>query len=127
MKILKIISISLVLSFVFNSCSKTKLVGKYDGLAGTWKWFAGWSDNGNPNFKLDLKEKGKYKLYNGSKKIDYGNMLEKNGKLAFMSEVLLKGGYFAGGNHQIIFHSPDTIGIGSDHISDFPSSWYVKE
>ncbi len=112
---------------MFNSCSKTKLVGKYDGIAGTWKWFTGWSDNGNPNFKLDLKEKGKYKLYNGNDKIDFGRTLDKNGKLFLVSDKPFKKGYFVGGDHEVSLHNTDTLGIGNDQMRDFPNSGYIRE
>ncbi|HWY11056.1 MAG TPA: hypothetical protein VN026_07015 [Bacteroidia bacterium] len=127
MRIIKVISITLVFSLVFYSCKKTKLEGNYSGLAGTWKWFSGWSDNANSNFKLDLKEKGKYKLFNGNEKIDFGRLLEKNGKLIFVSDKLFKKGYFSSGEHQITYHNIDTLVIGNDHIWDFPSSGYIKE
>jgi hypothetical protein len=65
------------ISFSFLTCKKTKLDGDYSRLVGTWQWYAGWSDKGTTALKLDLKERGKYKLYKGNDKIEHGRLLKK--------------------------------------------------
>jgi hypothetical protein len=125
MKKLLLLTVILGSTVVQISCKKTKLTGDYSGLAGNWEWISGWSDNGNTNYKLDLLEKGKYKLYNGSDKIDAGRLIEKNSKLTFKSNKLFHKGYFTD-EHQILFVKNDTLFIGNDHSNDFPSSVYVK-
>jgi hypothetical protein len=120
-----LLGLMVILLLPSQSCKKTKLTGDYSGLIGNWSWIGGWSDNGNTNYKLELLEKGKYKLFNGNDKIDYGRLLEKNNKLTFKSERLFHKGYFTE-DYQILLFKNDTLLIGSDHINDFPSSTYVK-
>ena len=127
MKTIKIIVIVLLIVSTITSCKKTKLTGDNSNYIGTWRWYAGWSDNSNTNYKLELKEKGKYKLFNGNDKIDYARLVDKNGKLTFVSDKPFHKGKFASGDHQLSFSSKDTIGIGNDNIWDFPSSGYVRQ
>jgi hypothetical protein len=117
--------VTLVLAVVQTSCKKTKFTGEYSGMAGNWEWVSGWPDSGNTNFKLELLEKGKYKLYNGSYKIDAGRLIEKNGGLFFKSNKLFDKGYFSE-YHEILLVKNDTLYIGSHRISDFPSSAYAR-
>jgi len=120
------IFVSLLVVWACAACKKTKLTGNYPGLAGTWIWVSGVSDGGSEKYKLDLLEKGKYKLYNGGDKIDYGRLIEDNSKLTFISDKLFHKGYFANGEHKIVYFKNDTLAIGSDHIFDFPSSIYIR-
>ena len=48
----------LLIVSTITSCKKTKLTGDNSNYIGTWRWYAGWSDNSNTNYKLELKEKG---------------------------------------------------------------------
>lgn len=113
-------------ALTMTSCKKTKLTGDNSGLTGSWTWIGGWSDGGNTNFKLDLTEKGKYKLFNGKEKIDHGRLISENNKLKFESDKLFNKGTFAGGKYKIIYYKNDTLSIGSVVWTDFPSSTYVK-
>lgn len=113
------------------TCKKTALKDEHSGLVGSWTWVNGWSDGANSSFRLDLKEKGKYKLFNGSEKIDYGRLVAKNNRLRFESDKPFRKGYFSSpsgdGRHKIIYNKNDTLFIGSDEWTDFPTSTYVKK
>ncbi len=123
----KIIFLLLIGCF-FTNCKKTKLTGDNAKFIGTWTWIGGWSDGANENFKLVIVYKGKYKLYNGSDKIDYGRILDKNGYLTFISDKPFNKGYFAGGESQLTYYEKqDQIGIGNISIRDFPSSGYKRQ
>jgi len=126
MHTIKIIIITLVIVFTITSCKKTKLTGENSNYIGTWRWLSGWSDNSNTNFKLELKEKGTYKLFNGNDKIDYGRLVKKNGKLTFLSDVPFHKGNFGYGENKLIISNKDTIGIGNDECFDCPSSCYIR-
>jgi hypothetical protein len=123
----KIIFALLILAFAMTNCKKTKLSGDNSKFVGTWRWYGGWSDNASTNFKLEISEKGKFKLFNSSDKIDYGRLLDKDGKLTFISDKPRNKGYFADNEHQLSFYNTDTIGIGHEGYRDYPSSGYVRE
>lgn len=106
------------------SCKKEKLAGYYSNLPGSWSWVSGWPDNGNKNYRLEFTKKGQYKFYNGDDKIDYGRLMD-NGKLTFVSDRTFGKGHFSK-DHQIVLLKNDTLCIGSESVSDFPSSVYVK-
>lgn len=125
MRLSRTICVALVL-LVSSACRKTQLSGEYAGLPGTWLWIGGWSDGGNTGFRLELFGKGKYRLYSGNKKIDYGRLVEMQSKLTFVSNKPFHKGYFYGKQHKIILFRNDTLSIGSDQWTDFPSSSYVK-
>ena len=126
MKSKETIFIIVMFILIMTSCKKTKLEGEYTNLSGTWKWYSGWSDNGNINLKLDLLEKGKYKLYNGNDKIDFGRLVEKNSRLKFISDRLFNKGTFSDNEHTIVSIKEDSLVIGSDDTFDYPTSYYVK-
>jgi hypothetical protein len=124
--IMKKIVVLLILIFTLTSCKKEKLTGDNSKFVGTWTWYNGWWAN-NPNFKLVIVDKGKYKLFGGDDKIDYGRLLEKNGVLTFISDKPRHKGYFSNGDYQLTFINTDTIGVGNSSIRDFPSSAYVRQ
>jgi|JI9StandDraft_1071089.scaffolds.fasta_scaffold31082_5 hypothetical protein len=122
---MKKIILLFILVFTLTNCKKEKLTGDNSIFVGTWTWFTGWWAI-NPNFKLIITEKGKYKLFNGEDKIDYGRLFQKNGYLTFISDKPRHKGYF-GSDHQLTYINTDTIGIGNSEIRDFPSSAYVRQ
>ena len=85
----------LILSFLFAffilfiSCKKTKLDGENQVLVGEWRWTSGWLEYGDETIRLDLKQKGKYKLYRHGKLIEFGRVLKKSdGYLTFVGDCL---------------------------------------
>ncbi|MHB8261298.1 MAG: hypothetical protein ACYDCN_10465 [Bacteroidia bacterium] len=122
MRINKNILFLILILIAILGCKKTKLDGEYSGLTGNWVWIWGWEDGGNTNFKLDLIEKGKYTLYNGSDKIDFGRLVEKNNTLTFISDKLFHKGHFSSGETQITSFKNDTLELGNNTAFDFPSS-----
>ncbi len=97
----RIISILLILLVSFSSCKKTKLKDDDKTLIGNWHWKGGWSDNGDETIRLDIKQKGKYKLYRDGKLIEYGRILkEKDGYLTFKSDALT--GIYLGDNDYVL-------------------------
>jgi len=123
---MKKIIILFILIFTLTSCKKQKLTGDNSQFVGTWIWYTGWWSI-TPNYKLVIVDKGKYKLFNGDDKIDYGRLLNKNGHLTFISDKPRNKGYFASGDYQLTFYNTDTIGIGNSTIRDFPSAGYRRE
>lgn len=78
----------------FSDCKKSHLVGEYDVLVGSWQWYDGYWDNQDSTFKLVFKEKGKYALYKGDKKVEAGRLLKTSiqGKnyLEFKSDNIIR-------------------------------------
>lgn len=79
-----------LLLFSLTNCQKAKLVDQKRVLIGTWTSLptnlsCGYIPVGglNPNLKLELFERGKYKLYKGDTKIEAGRLLEIDGYLTF--------------------------------------------
>jgi hypothetical protein len=80
----------LVLSAIVCSlshCKKDKLTNDNAALIGTWTSISTMAEPGNcgiipghsnnPNLKLILQEKGKYRLYSGNNKIETGRLIIK--------------------------------------------------
>ena len=109
-----------------TSCKKQKLNASYEGLAGTWIWINGWQDGGNTEYKLELIEKGKYKLYNGNDKIDFGRLVNYKDRIRFVSDKLFKKGAYSDDRHEIVIFRNDTILISNSGWTDYPTSTYVK-
>ena len=86
----------IVLSIIIclhSGCKKDKLTNDYKELIGTWTTISSMGDVDNcgfvigtptnPNLKLTIIEKGRYKLYSGDKKTDAGRLIIKNGFVTF--------------------------------------------
>jgi hypothetical protein len=118
----------LALAFIaFTTCKKTKLKGDYDNLAGTWHWSRGWGDGGTKELKLDLKERGKYKLFRNKDKIDHGRLLKENGYLKFISEKIFNNKGLMLDTKQIVFISNDTINITKTDCADCAFTTFKKD
>jgi len=90
MKTLRQISYLTICLALTTSCKKDKLTGDNQVLVGSWTSTSTLPNCGtipgqpyNPNFKLELKEKGNYKLFRGDKKIETGRLLIVNGLVTF--------------------------------------------
>jgi hypothetical protein len=73
------------------SCKKDKLTGENKLLIGKWNSTSTTFGCGivagtpyNPNLTIDLYEKGKYKLYEGSQKIETGRLIIENTLVMFI-------------------------------------------
>ena len=131
MKTIAKISVVIILTTAFIlSCKKTKLDGDYEKLVGTWHWASGWSDDGSQDYKLDLKEKGKYKLFKGDKKVEYGRLIKDGDKLKFVSDNFIKKiahrYLFLNGRKIYILPIDNTITIIEQPCCDYPSSTFLK-
>ena len=82
-----------------NSCRKDKLTGDNATLSGTWNWTdahcACLEFPFNPqivgySLKLELIEKGKYKLYKNDKKIEHGRLLKVHDFYTFKDDDIRK-------------------------------------
>src|ERR1044071_8147423 len=104
-----IIFVSLLGSLLFFTCKKTKLRGEYAVLEGKWHWIRGWGDGGTHELKLDLKERGRFKLYRNKKKIEYGHLLKTDGYIKFISENLINNKELMLDQKMIVFMSNDSI------------------
>ena len=124
-----------ILIFVFSltllTCKKTKLSGDNKMFIGTWHWVDGWGDKGTTDHKLHIMEKGKYKLYKGTKKVDHGRIISEGKYLRFTSDnvvdkisqqvIML--------NKSIIRHHADNVITfsESDRCVDCRESTFVKD
>ena len=91
MKTIKQLILSTILILTIFSCKKDKLTGDNKILIGTWTTIpyscgcctAPGGTPTDPKYKLELIEKGKYKLYKDGKKIEDGRLLIVDGFLTF--------------------------------------------
>lgn len=117
-------------SLLTGSCKKEKLDGDYSYLVGTWTWIGGWSDGGSEDYKLELLEKGKYKLYKNNEKVESGRLVKDGDNLKFLSNNYIKklGRNYLFLHKRKIFKFPNsnTITIKAEVCCDFPSSTFVK-
>lgn len=91
MKTNKLLLVFTTLIFSITACKKDTLTGDNKALIGTWTSISTVANCGivvgqpkNPNLKLVLIEKGKYKLYRGNKKSEQGRLIIKNGLVTFV-------------------------------------------
>ena len=89
MKIIKILY-AIVIFVCLTSCKKDKLTGDNKVLVGSWTSISTRANCGvvigqpyNPNLKLELKEKGTYKLFRDDKKVETGRTLIIDGLVTF--------------------------------------------
>ena len=118
----------LMIGFLTN-CKKTKLTGEYENLVGTWHWVGGWSDNGSNDLKLDLKERGRYKLYKGGKKIEHGRLLKDGEYLKFIKDFPAKFNQssFKLHDRKILNHTDTQLSVGLPNVWDGSSSGFEKD
>ncbi len=122
----------LVLCLTCLSCKKTKLKGDDQQFVGTWRWAGGYIDNGGPDYKLHIMEKGRYKLYKGSKRVDQGRMVKEGKYLEFKSDapvyLVASKPQFVIDKQQIIYHTNHSISLmANEGCIDCKSSGFEKE
>ncbi len=119
----------LLIALLFTNCKKTKLTGEYENLVGTWHWIGGWADNGSTDIKLDLKERGRYKLYKGGKKIEHGRILKDGEYLRFIKDfpARFNQSTFKLHDRKILNHTDKQLGIGLPNVWDGSSSGFEKD
>lgn len=111
----------------FTTCNKAKLKGDWAVLEGRWHWYRGWGDGGTTELKLDLKERGRYKLFRNKNKIEYGRLVKKDGYVKFVSEKLFNNKDLMLDTKQIVFMSSDSINITKTDCTDCAFSTFRKE
>jgi hypothetical protein len=82
-----------------NSCRKDSLKNHYEKYVGTWDWtYTGGGESGAGDgtpashgytLKLELLEKGKYRLYKNNHRIDHGRLLDQ-GRIHLISDDIYK-------------------------------------
>lgn len=112
---------------LFTTCNKAKLKGDWVVLEGRWHWYRGWGDGGTTELKLDLKERGRYKLFRNKNKIEYGRLVKKDGYVKFVSEKLFNNKDLMLDTKQIVFMSNDSINITKTDCTDCAFSTFRKE
>jgi hypothetical protein len=123
---LKAFTYVIMVLVLFTTCKKTKLRGEFSELPGTYYWNRGWGDGGTHDLKLDLKERGKYKLFRGKLKIEHGRLLKADGYLKFISEKLINNKNLMLDNKQIVFLGNDTINITRKDCENCAFSTFKK-
>lgn len=106
---------------LLNACKKDRLEGEFAVINGTWHSTTTTLGCGivvgiptNPNLKLELMEKGRYKLYHDNKKIETGRTEIINGYVTFKcnkkeSEL----------NDKVLrYYNADTLGIDLNACGD---------
>lgn len=118
MKITKQILLSVIFTLVLSACKKDKLAGDNTVLIGTWASIplaCGCCTSigipHDPALKLELLERGRYKLYQNGKKVEAGRLLDIDGSITFKCLDLGKK-YFLNGRKIVTFNN-DTLNI--DH------------
>ena len=121
--------IIVLMVILFTNCKKTKLTGEYENLVGTWHWVGGWADNGSIDIKLDLKERGRYKLYKGEKKIEHGRLVKEGEYIKFVKDYTITFNHssFKLYDRKILNHTDLQLGIGTPNVRDGASSGFEKD
>ena len=117
----------LLILFTFTTCNKAKLKGEWAVLEGRWHWYRGWGDGGTTELKLDLKERGRYKLYRNKDKIEYGRLVKKDGYVKFISEKLFNNKDLMLDTKMIVYIGNDSIHITKTDCTDCALSTFRKE
>lgn len=127
-KLTRVVIIALMIGFLTN-CKKTKLTDEYENLVGTWHWSGGWSDQGSTDIKLDLKERGRYKLYKAGKKIEHGRLVKDGEYLKFIKDYVINfnQGSFRLNSRKILNHTDKQLSIGLPDVWDGSSSGFEKD
>jgi hypothetical protein len=129
MKIIKQLILSTIFILTLISCKKDKLIGDNTTLIGTWTSISTLANCGivagqpyNPDFKLELIERGKYKLYQGGKKIEQGRLIIKNNLVTF--ECIKKKSVLDA--RKILKFNSDTLNIDRNGCNDDYEYRFVK-
>ena len=112
---------------LFTTCKKTKLKDNWSVLEGTWYWSRGWGDGGNKDLKLDLKERGVYKLFLKKKKIDHGRLHYTNNYIKFISDKLFFNKELMLDTKMIVFQSNDSINVTKTDCADCAFTTFRKD
>jgi hypothetical protein len=130
MKTIRLLFITIIYLIAF-SCKKDKLTGDNKLLIGTWitipKTCGCCTFIGTPHdplYKLELLERGKYKLYENGKKIEYGKLIIVNGYVTFDCSELTKSRF--DGKRIETFNS-DTLNIDIICKTDFVYTFIKKK
>lgn len=122
-----IIAASVVVAL--SGCKKHKLEGEQSVLTGTWTSTYTINNCGfvagqpiDPSFKLELIEKGKYKLYSGSRTVEHGILLNADGYVIFKCNK--KESYLHG--RRILKFNSDTLNIDRNMCEDDYFYRFVK-
>jgi hypothetical protein len=121
-------SFGTLLIILLVHCRKAKLRGEYSVLEGEWHWSRGWGDGGTHELKLDLKERGRYKLFRGNKKVEFGKLIKTDTYLKFVSGNInpLTNKNQMLDDKMIVFFSNDSINITRTDCADCAFSTYRK-
>ena len=129
MKKVQCLSVLTSLIVFLVSCKKDELTADNKVLIGTWTSISTLANCGtipgqsiNPNWKLTLMEKGKYKVYSGCKTIDYGRLFIKNNLVTFESNKMH--GEFNG--RTILKFDSDSLNIDRNYCQDDYAFRFVK-
>lgn len=121
MKKIKCLLTLTTLFAVLISCKKDKLTGDNKVLVGSWTSISTLANCGfvigqpyNPKLKLELKEKGTYKLFRDNKKVETGRTLVVNGLVTF--ECSEKNSELNG--RKILKFNSDTLNIDRNGCDD---------
>ena len=114
-------------TLLFTTCNKAKLKGEWAVLEGRWYWYRGWGDGGTKELKLDLKERGRYKLFRNKDKIEYGRLVKKDGYVKFVSEKLFNNKDLLLDTKMITYIGDDSIHITKTDCADCALSTFRKE
>ena len=128
MKIVRLLFISTIFLITF-SCKKDKLTGDNKILIGTWASISKTcgcctiiGTPYDPQYKLELLEKGKYKLYQKGKKIEDGQLLIVDGFVTFKCGE--RKGHF--NDKKIVKFNSDTLNIDHGCEKEFQYTFVKK-
>lgn len=117
---------------IFSGCKKDTLTNDNSVLIGTWTSISSMAQPGNcgiiagylsnPNFKLTLLEKGKFKLITSDNKTETGRLILKNGLVTF--DYKRKTGTLNGST--ILKFNADTLNIDRNMCNDDYLFRFVK-
>ncbi len=119
----------------FCACKKDRLVDEGEKkLAGTWNWqytsggFAGGGfspQTSGYTLKLEVFEKGKYKLYKNETKIEHGRLIKEDGLFKFVHDGVFKKDDILNSQKMLKLHG-DSLDIGIAYCCDTYIALYTK-
>ncbi len=128
----QIILIVSTLLLLTSGCKKDKLTGGYSEAIGSWKLATIECNCCEliylifPNYNLDLKEKGKYKLSKDNKKIEHGRLLKVDDRYTFKHDDINKKNDVLDGLH-IVSCKNDTLRIYRGSCGDGNNYVFIRE